>query len=293
MTDPVGSIYATFTDPAGELWELSNTSEDVGWFTTFAIAGWGARPYDFTLDPLPRGGDSVRHIRAESARVIWPLYIYGDTHMQWLARYRALKRAFLMTVHRQQAGVLRVARPDGSAREIDVYYEDGFGGKAGEEWVNSSPVLTLLAPDGYWRDIEALTVENTHIGTTVPYLNPFPTVSSSQVLGETQIENPGEVAAWPDWTITGPMTSVIATNNTTGHSFTLTHTLTSGQQITITTLQPAVRGPGDINLVGALNWPEAYLWPLAPGVNDIEYLVAGASTGTKIALTFHARYEGA
>jgi hypothetical protein len=41
----VGNMYATFTDPDGTMWELSDTSPTLGWFTTFGIAGWGARPY--------------------------------------------------------------------------------------------------------------------------------------------------------------------------------------------------------------------------------------------------------
>jgi hypothetical protein len=288
----VGNMYATFTDPDGTMWELSDTSPTLGWFTTFGIAGWGARPYEFTLDPLPRGGDSVRFIRAEPARLIWPVHIYGDTHLEWLARYRDIKRAFMKTVHQTASGVLTCARPDGSAREIDVFYEAGFEGEPGENWVFANPTLTLLAPDGYWRDTEPTLVEREFsVGT--PYLNPYRTVSSSQVLGDTTINNPGEVTAWPEWTITGPASAVSATNLTTGQQFEVTYTLLAGETITITTLRPTIRGPLGENIASALNWPSAYLWPLKAGNNQIQFNVDGAGVGTSIVLSFHARYEGA
>jgi hypothetical protein len=293
VTSAVGTMYATFTDPEGVVWELTSTVPESGWFTTFGIAGWGARPYEFTTDPLPRGGESVRFIRAQAARFTWPLHVWGETHVEFVQRYREVRRAIMMTVHRRTPGVLRVARPDGTAREIEVYYEDGFGGEPGEHWLYANPVLTLYAPDGYWRDTTATHIENAYVGVVTPYLDPFPTVSSAQVLGETTLDNPGEVDAWPEWTITGPMTSLHATNTTTGHEFTLTYTLTAGQQITITTLRPTVRGPADVNLIGSLDWPASYLWPLAPGTNEVEFDVAGAGSGSKIELDFYPRYEGA
>lgn len=290
--DEVGNMYATFTDPEGVVWQLSDTSDERGWFTTFGVAGWGALPYEFTTDPLPRGGESVRFIRAEAGRLTWPLHIYGDTHMQFVQRYRELRRAFMMTVHRSLPGTLRVARPDGSAREIDVYYEEGFAGEPGQMWVYANPVLTLFAPDGYWRDVEATTVYR-EFSVGGPYLDPYRRVSSSEVLGATAVTNPGEVAAWPEWTITGPASAITATNNTTGQTFTVTYTLTAGQSITITTLRPTVRGPAGQNIASALNWPTAYLWALQPGLNDVTFSVAGSGGGTSITLNYHARYEGA
>lgn len=288
----VGTMYATYTDPDGIEWQLTDTTSESPWFTTFGVAGWGARPYEFTLDPLPRGGDSVRFIRAEPGRLTWPLHIWGGTHLEFVQRYRQLRRAFLMTVHRGQTGTIRVSRPDGTAREIDVYYEDGWGGEPGENWIYANPVLTLLAPDGYWRDVQPTTVRREFASGT-PYLDPYRTVSSSQVLGDTTIVNPGEVQAWPEWTITGPASAVEATNTTTGQTFTITYTLTAGQTITITTLRPTVRGPAGQNIASALNWPAAYLWPLQPGSNSVSFDVTGAAAGTSIVLSYRARYEGA
>lgn len=296
-----GSPHAVWIDPDGQQWELSGPSSVHGWFTTNRIAGWGATPVTIVTDPLARGGVRVRHIRPEPRRLTWPLHIHGEddtgfmTHVGFLARYRPLMRAFTKTTQRGRPGVLRVTRPDGSAREIEAFYEDGFGGEATENWLTANPVLTLFCPDGYWRDPVAHSVRREYTGAATPYLDPYPTISASNVLGETQIVNPGDVEGWPVWTLTGPADGLTATNHTLGAAFTIDHALLAGEQIVIDTApgRPTVRGPSDVNLIGALDWPDATLWPLVDGVNGIDFAVAGAGSGTVVELTYHPRYEAA
>lgn len=294
--EDVGTMQATWTAPDGSVWSLTDTSPDLGWFTTKGPSGWGANPIELVTDPLPRGGEQVRFIRQESRRITWPLHIWGDNHQQFTGRYRDLLRAFTMTTHRRTPGILTVYRPDGGARQIVAYYEAGFGGESGENWLSANPVLTLFCPDGYWQDVTPTVVSRAQAGGDSgesSFYSPFINVNSSQVLGRTDIENSGEIEAWPAWVITGPMAKVTAVNWTVGVRFALTYALTEGQQIRITTNRPTVRGPGDTNLTGFLDWPSAVLWPLMPGVNDIEFQVDNAGASTRIELSFQARYEGA
>lgn len=291
-TDDIGTINATWTDPTGGIWPLSDPSPDRGWFTTDAIAGWGAAPYEIIVDPMSRGGEAVRFIRANPARLTWPLYIWGKDHTEFVARYRALRKAFLMTVHRTLPGVLTVARPDGSARNIEAYYQDGWGGEAGQNQTWAKPVLTLYCPDGSWQDVTPV-VQRRSASNPVAYNTPFLTLTGSAVLGDTVITNPGDITAWPDWTITGPCTGLVATNTTLGQTFTLSYALADGETATITTDRPTVRGPLGQNISGALNWPTAYLWGLAPGDNQITFNALGSGTNSAVQLAFFPRYEGA
>lgn len=291
---PVGTIRATWTDPDGQVWELTGPHEVHGWLTRPQIGGWGAAPVTLVTDPLARGGVNVRHQRAEPRRLTWPLHVFGDTHTQFLDRYRRLMRAFTSTKYRGP-GVLTIYRPDASARSIDCLCEDGWGGEPGENWVSANPTVTLFCPDGYFRDTERQFVRRAYVPTGTPYLRPYLTVSSSRVIGESTIDNPGDVAAYPSWTITGPATQLTATNNTTGESFTLTYTLTAGQTATISVspTRALLRGPAGQNLVGNLNWPGASLWALVPGLNDVDFQVGGSNTGTVIELSYYPRYETA
>jgi hypothetical protein len=288
----VGNMTATWTDPAGTVWPLTDTSLEVGFFTISGPAGWHATTYEIVTDPVPRGGESVRFIRAQPARIVWPIYVGGDTHLEWLQRHRQIRKAFISTLHTGVAGTLQVTRPDGTGRKISCYYESGFEGQAGEGRLFSKDAITLYCPDGYWSDLSVLSTTRSYV-PGVDFLNPYPRVSNSLTLGETTLTNPGDVSAWPFWTITGPMTAMTGTNTTTGQEFTLTYPLNAGEQITINTLQPTVRGPIGQNLTYALDWPAAYLWPLLPGDNDVIFNVSGGVSGTSITLAYRPRYEGA
>jgi hypothetical protein len=292
VIEDVGTITATWTDPTGTVWPLSDTSDNVGWFTTPGPAGWDATTYEIVTDPLPRGGEQLRFIRSKPGSITWPIYVWGDTHLQYVQRHRQIKRAFTMTLHRRLPGTLRVARPDSSAREIDAYYSAGLEGEAGDGWLFAKNAITLFCPDGYWRDVAPVSFPYSYVPGS-DFLNPFPTVSAGLSLGETTINNPGDVTAWPVWTITGPISSLSAISWTTGRSFSLNYGLSAGEQIVITTLQPSVRGPAGQNLTYALNWPDAQLWWLEPDDNLIDISAAGAAPGTTVQLDFHPRYEGA
>jgi hypothetical protein len=288
----VGNMTATWTDPAGTEWPLTDTSPEVGYFTTMGPAGWHATTYEIVTDPMARGGESVRFVRAQPARFVWPIYVGGDTHLEWLQRHRQIKKAFISTLHTGIPGTLTITRPDGSGRKIACYYESGFEGQAGEGRLYSKDAITLFAPDGYWNDLSILSVTRSYL-PGVDFLNPYPRVSDSLALGRSTLNNPGDVAAWPTWTINGPMSAMTATNQSTGQEFSLTYGLLAGEQVTINTLQPAVRGPAGQNLSGALDWPSAYLWPLLPGDNDVVFNVSGGLSGTSVTLAYSPRYEGA
>lgn len=292
------SSTLTWIDPTGVEWPLNDRDPAVGWFTRPGPAGWGGVQYEFVADQLPRGGASVRFIRALPGRITWPLHVHGEdyygdiSHARYLDRRDTIKRAITMTAHRNMAGQLKVTRPDGNARVIDCFYEAGFGGEAGEDHTSSNPTLTLYAPDGYWRAADPI-ITTRAFAAGQSFFSPFPFVSPGNVLGDTVITNPGDVTAWPVWTITGPAEVVTAVNNTTGQKFTVTTSLGTGEMVIITTDRPTVRGPLGQNLIGALNLPDAYLWPLLPDDNSVNFSVAGAGAGTSIELKFYPRFEGA
>jgi hypothetical protein len=241
----VGFATATYTDPTGRAWPLTDTLS--GWFTLAdGVSGLGAAVYDLTTDAHPRGGVRLRHAQPQARTVMWPLHVYGDTHTEFVGRWRALARAFTDTL-RKGPGRLEIARPDGTRRHIAVRYSGGFDGQ-GEQGTgihSDNAILSLLCEDPYWVDAVPLTARREH-ALGEDFLQPFPSVSSSQVLGETTLDNPGDVDAWPTWTITGPATVVTFTQEDTGESFTLDPgsvggSLLAHEQVTVTTHPPRVR----------------------------------------------------
>ncbi|MFF3928557.1 phage tail family protein [Streptomyces hirsutus] len=309
----IGYATAQYTDPSGTVWPL--TDIDSGWFTLAeGVSGLGAVKYDLTSDPHPRGGARLRHAQPQPRTIVWPLFVQGKDHMEFVQRWRALATAFTRTLRPgpdgvRVPGVLEIARPDGSRRQIEVFYEDGFEGEAKQGWGRDadSAVISLWCEDPYWADPVPQVVHR-EAGTLANFLNPYPTVSSSQVLGNTTVTNPGDTTVWPTWQITGPASLITFTHarkkangQTVTESFILNPSapdvghgnLLTGEQVTIRTDPPSVRFQNGDNWVGGLNWPTASLWGLVPGENAVTFALSGSGSGSAVDLVYQPRYETA
>lgn len=289
---------ATWIEADGTEWPL--TAADTGYFMTDGVKGLDAAPISLTTVPDPRGGDQLVAVRPEPRDLLVPMYAWGRDHLGFVERWRAVMRAFTRT-SRLGPGWFRVDRPDGTARQIQAYYADGWQGTTGRGLLWDAAGVSLRCLDPYWQDVEQVKAGGQYEPDGSPFLAPFPSITSSWTLsGPFDITNAGDVTAWPEWTITGPASSIVATNHTSGEQFTLTPSamgggdLDVGETVTITTRPWRVRGPG-VNPVwtAALDFPSAVLWGLLPGTNSVEFAVTGSAAGTEVTLAFHARYESA
>lgn len=296
----VGYCVATWYAPDGSVWPLM--APDSGWFTVSeGVSGLGSAAINITTDERARGGVRVRHIQPGPRTIVWPLYVYGDTHMEFIQRWRALEDAITMTSERGP-GRLEIARPDGSARVVDAYYDSGFdpSGKQGYYITSDTCVLSLMCEDPYWRDVLPQQVHR-EFASGVDFLNPYPSVSSSQVLGDTVLVNPGNVDAWPFWKMTGPAAVLAATRLDTGEAFSLAPTvpkvghgnLGAGEYVTVETDPPRIRFMDGSNWIAALDWPGAVLWSLPPGETEVAFDLDGAAAGSAVDLSFYPRYKSA
>lgn len=296
----VGYASITYIDPSGVRWPMTDLAAD--WYTLAdGVSGLGAAPYVLTSDPHPRGGARLRHVQPQPRSIVWPLLVKGADHTAFTATWRALARAFTRTL-REGPGTLEVARPDGTRRTIEVYYSQGWDGRGqtatGITW--DSAVLTLWCEDPYWVDSQAVVVHREY-GVGADFLVPYPTVSSSQVLGATTVANGGDVEVWPTWTITGPASLITFTREDTGDTFTfdpdaaaIGHgALLAGEQVTIRTDPVQVRYQDGSNWIGGLDWPDAVLWSLPPGTTDVTFQLDGAGAGSAVDMSFNPRYETA
>lgn len=284
-------------DPTGVSWQLDDPN--LGWFLLDEVTGLGAAPISLTTDPHARGGARVRWVQPEARTLTLGIHIFGSDHPTFLDRFRRLGHAFTRT-RRDGPGTLVVTRPDGSQREIVAYYQDGWANSADGGFIDDDVVVTLFAEDPFWRDPVDVVVPRTNV-PPLNFLSPYPNVATTQGIGTTILFNPGEVEAWPDWTITGPFTLVTTTNRTTGESWTLDPStpgidhgpVLAGEQIRLTTDVLSVVGPSGQSWAGALNWPAASLWGLVPGGNDVVLALSNAGFDSSFSLTFKPRYETA
>lgn len=295
----VGFCVATWYAPDGTVWPLM--ANDGVLTDSEGVAGLGSADITITSDPRARGGARVRHIQPETRTITWPLHVFGETHMEFITRWRAVERAFTSTSE-QGPGRLEIARPDGSARVVDAYYESGFdpSGKQGYYITSDYCVISLFCEDPYWRDVQAVT-DHREFAEGVDFQSPYPRVSSSQVLGETTLHNVGDVDAWPFWRMTGPASILTATRLDTGDAWTVDPDaddvghgdLEDGEYVTVQTDPPKIRFMDGSNWVAALSWPSAVLWSLPPGDTDVAFDLDGASAGSAVDLSYYPRYRSA
>lgn len=296
----VGEYEPWWVAPDGTVLPLNPPGAD--FFTLKSVAGLGATPVDVRTEAAADGGVTVESIRNKERTIAWPLRIRGDTHMEFLARWRDAVELFTQTKRLDAPGQLVIRRPDGTQRTAVCWYSGGLDQEPEEgAWKQVTPVVSLLVPDGYWQAVDPVT--RTWSQETPPdFLSPtFPAVSSGAVIGAATLRNDGVQDSWPTWTIRGPMTSLTATNVTRGETFVLTYALAAGQTLTMTTRPIQVRGPGGVQAINALNLlAGGKPWRVgAKSVTDIQFTAAGSappttpggSDGTSITASFYEKFE--
>ena len=285
----------TWTTATGRITRLSDWPS--GYLVQPGARGLDMPAYVAYEDESPGiDGNYRRGTRATAREVMLPIAIYSDDgRIAFLARKRQLLRDMNPQLGR---GTITLAEADGSARSIIAFYASGAEGDetedaAGRTWTNYNLTFTCESP--YWLgDPLRKTFRVAGGGSFFPSGVPW-NVSDSQVLGDhVMMTNPGDVVAFPVWTINGPMTTATFTNNDTGETFTLTHTLVAGDTVVIDCRErvKTVLLNGTTNL-----WPDldetATLFGLQPDVNDVSLDVSGTTSATQITLDLVPRYLSA
>lgn len=170
----------------------------------------------FTSDSAGVDGTQDRGWRVLPRDVFWPLRVYQVPAAQ---AWNDFDTTFWRTLYPGRYGEWEVIQPGrsgqaGESRRLRVRLE-GDGAQA----FDTDPALigwarygvSLFAPDPYWtssqpiqRDFAAGTSRDFFNGGHAP---PF-YISSSSTISSAGMPNPGDVPAWPVWTIFGPTTSV-------------------------------------------------------------------------------------
>lgn len=172
------------------------TMPPITWFTSESAGTDGARDRGFRVAPRP---------------VFWPLRVYQRAKSQAWLDY---DRAWWQTLQPGKTGIWEAVQPNGTKRRLTLRLEDD-----GNPAFETDPALTgwmryavnLRANQPLWEGdpIQRIwraspsTADFFNAGAAPPYQ-----ITSGSTLGSATIDNPGDVDAWPVWTITGPTPSV-------------------------------------------------------------------------------------
>lgn len=253
------------------------------------VHGFGIPATSVRIDDSAGDGGRWRHTKRGVRDLDLPIVVLGTSRADVETKLRRLAR-LLQT--NNGATKLVANYTDGSSLFLEAHYVGGaetqFGSDATSYFCRW--VIQMQAPQPYWESLteQSFTVGSGNTGRgLLPELTKL-RVSSSQTLGVVQVNNEGDVAIYPRWTIRGPITNLVISNGKL--SFGFTDPILSGQTYTVDTATSEVYDETGANKYSLLSTAPK-LFPLEPGDSTIEVIGIESSPDTRIACYYSPRYE--
>lgn len=252
----------------------------------------------FEADGVPgQSGQRLRFVRHDVHEFAMKFWLYE-------ASEELLRTTLRNTIYKMDPtrgiGRLRIVAPGGDSREIFCRVSSGLGLSEvlGEDSAFYAQRIsaTFLAHDPYWYsvgDTAIVYTGDTEVSTFFPFF-PLRLSASSVFVNDSSISNPGDLEAWPVWTVEGPGSNIVFTNITTSESLTLNTVVSSGQSVTIDT-RPGAKTVLDDggNSLFPLMTATSTLFSLARGDNHIQVAMDSTSATSAIRLAFRPRFFSA
>src|SRR5690606_22635785 len=138
-------------------------------------------------------------------------------------------------------------------------------------WTAQQAAVMFRAYDPFWTDGTQTVLEFT-TGELPSFFPMFPIrLSSSEIFFSGNVENFGDIEAWPVWQFQSPGTGIVVRNMTTGKKLELNVTLSPGESVTVDTRpgHKAVTKNDGTSLFNSLTNGSSF-WPLLRGNNQIQ-----------------------
>lgn len=241
-------------------------------------------------------GSRLLGIKTNTREISLGIYIMGNTTEDYRDKKRLLESRLDPNLG---DGYLLVRYPNGGDRKIACRYADGLGigesvDENGPNWTKAA--LLFLCHDPYFYNITPTTADYTSTPSSRTFFPIFPLrLVSSSIFGRYTINNPGDVEAWPIWTITGPGSNITLRNDTTGEriAFSDGFSLSDGESVVIDTRRFIKSVTvGSENVFDQINFPSSTLWALAPGDNDVWLEMGATGVDSLLHLTYYPTYNG-
>lgn len=274
---------STWTGWDGTEWALSDPASGV--LLVGDVRGMAMPKLERYVSVSPaRAGSRRRGTRIAEREVFWTLGVYsGDGSQAWLD----YDRAFWSTMHPDQPGVWSVTQPDGTTRRLACAFLDD-----GDASFDRNPStlgwqvygVTLIAEWPYWagdpitRSWSDTASQPFFGGNSGGGFGPPFYISAGNTISSARMPNPGDVDAYPVWTISGPTTSV--TVGVGDATITYAASIASGASITIDT-HPDKRTVVDqsgVDRIGNLSSSVAFA-PIPAG-SSVDLSLAMTGTGS-------------
>lgn len=252
----------------------------------------------FEADGVPgQSGQRLRFVRHDVHEFAMKFWLTDSTEETLRTQLRNM--IFKMDPTRG-IGRMRVIAPGGDSREIFCRVSSGLGISEvlGEDSAFYAQRIsaTFIAHDPYWYavgDTAIVYTGDVAVSTFFPFF-PLRLSASAVFVNDNSINNPGDLEAWPVWTISGPGSNIVLSNLTTNESISINTALVSGSSITIDT-RPGAKTvlADDGTSLFPLMSPTSTLFSLARGDNHIQIAMDSTGSTSVVRLAFRPRYLAA
>jgi hypothetical protein len=255
------------------------------------VLGFGIPATKVRIDESAGTGGVWRNTKRGVRDVDLPVTVLGTSRDDVLVKLRRLVR-----ILNDASGPTKINaihdHPGGESLYLEAHYTGGaeseWGSSAGNTW--NRWVLSFQAPMPHWvsATTQSFTVGSGSTGRgLLPQLSKMK-VSSSETIGVISANNTGDVAAYPVWTIRGPVTNLVISNGS--QSFAFNRIITGSETIVVNTEQGTVEDEFGTNLYSILK-PAPKLFALQPGVNGLSVYGADSTANTRITCEYSPRFE--
>jgi hypothetical protein len=282
-------LQATWASWAGDQWTITDNSSPV-----LALQGaTGLRGADvehwWSESPMVHGS-MWGGLRVAHGEIFMPIRIDGPTLDDFLTTHAAFMRSLDPT----RESVLRITLPTGEWREIPCRYVSGM-----DAAIEPDPLavrratygITWATADPYWQG-EPIILDFGYTDPAPLFPGPPFVINRARSLASATYSNPGDVASFPVWRITGPFDSF--TVGIAGHVVSMDVAKPADGWVEIDTNPSRLTMLDEDGQDMWLNATDADFVALEPGQDvKLTTTLANAGPGASVTLTFTPRYRSA
>jgi hypothetical protein len=217
VTPPAGFTPWTFNEHTWTGWDGASFDLATGRSGVLLMAGargLGIPPITrYTSSSASVHGSRWRGMNVQEREAFWPLKVYLNAGSQaWIEH----DRAFWHSLHPEHVGTWTVTQPNGDSRSLQLrLVDDGqFAPDTAPELIGWARYgVTMVAEDPFWKGAPIdrtwgnVATVNYFGGPTGGGFGPPYYITEGSSASAAVIQNPGDVDAWPVWTLAAPFTS--------------------------------------------------------------------------------------
>jgi hypothetical protein len=265
----MSDIIVSITGANGDTIVLGNDATEADFVINRAVSGFSMPSVSLRLDEGVADGGVYLSTRRLPRDIDLPITILGDDRADVEEKFRRLGK---LLSDRSGATRITITYPDDSEWYTDGYYVSGgnvtYGNSANGQFATLP--ITFRCPDPYWTEDST---------TTATYTT----------LGNKTITNSGDIASYPVWTLTGPMTNIEFTSPS-GETWKYLASIPTGEIRIIDTYEKTVLTNTGVNKYSDLG-PTPNLFAIPAGTPIVNIAGGTFGAGAEISIAFKPRKE--